>query len=311
MTRPATSDLELAAQIAAAFLRGPVREVAAICGKGSVNQIFVVRTRAAAVVVRMSKPEDEERGLLFYEKEAWCLGQAAAVGIPGPQALEIGRWGRRPYMLQTLVAGVNGEDSGLDEGDIWRVLGRYARRIHTVALDGFGETLADFHKGNAQAEWQAHVDYNLHSLTPEDELLRLNVYRPEQVEDIRQVFQTLRRTAFRIGLNHYDLAIRNTVVDETGQVSLLDWGSAEAHIVPHYDLLEILRRLRPSDERFGAFLAGYGLDEAEFAALLPEVRRLALLKAFDLTRWALDRCPARIDEIAEQARLVVEQEFIG
>ena len=92
--------------------------------------------------------------------------------------------------------GVNGEDSGWDEADIWRVLGQYARRIHAIALDGFGESLADFQKGNAQAEWRAYVDYNLRSLTPDDALLRLNVYRPEQVEEIRQVFQTLREAPF-------------------------------------------------------------------------------------------------------------------
>jgi aminoglycoside phosphotransferase (APT) family kinase protein len=305
MTNSAAADLDLAAQVATAFLRRPVQSIAPICGKGSVNLIFAVHARKAALVVRMSKPEDAERGLLFYEKEAWCLAQAAAVGIPGPQVLEIGRWGGRPYMLQTLVAGVNGEDSGWEEARIWHVLGQYARRIHAIALDGFGESLPDFHKGNAQAEWRSYVDYNLRSLASDDELLHLNVYRPEQAEAIRQVFQTLRETPVRIGLNHYDLAIRNTMVDANGQVSLLDWGSAEAQLVPHYDLLEILRRLDPSDARFHAFLEGYGLDEAEFAALLPEVRSLALLKAFDLTRWALDRCPARISEIAGQARQVV------
>jgi hypothetical protein len=128
---------------------------------------------------------------------------------------------------------------------------------------------------------------------------------PAQVAEIRHVFHTLREATFRIGLNHYDLAIRNTMVDATGQVTLLDWGSAEVHLVPHYDLLEILCRMHPEDARFQAFLEGYGLDEGEFAALLPEVQSLALLKAFDLTRWAIDRCPSRIEEIAEQARQVV------
>ncbi len=305
MTNAADSELEVAAQVASAYLRRPVQSVTPIIGKGSVNLIFTVHAGDAAVVVRMSKPEDAARGLLFYEKEAWCLAQAAALGIPGPQVLQIGRWGERPYMLQTLVTGVNGEDSGLDEVEIWHTLGRYARRIHGIALDGFGESLADFHRGNAQAAWRGYVDYNLRSLTPDDALLRLNVYQPEQVDAIRQVFRTLREATVRIGLNHYDLAVRNTMVDARGQVSLLDWGSAEAHLVPHYDLLEILRHLHPGDARFHAFLDGYGLDEKEFAALLPEVRSLALLKAFDLTRWAIDRCPPRIGEIAEQARQVV------
>jgi aminoglycoside phosphotransferase (APT) family kinase protein len=311
MTNAAVSDLDLAAQIATAYLRRPLHTVAPIRGKGSVNLIFTAQARNAAVVVRMSKPEDVARGLLFYEKEAWCLAQAAGVGIPGPQVLEIGRREGRPYMLQTLVKGVNGEDSGLPAADIWRVLGQYARRIHDIAVDGFGETLADFHQGDAQAAWRAHVDYNLRSLTADDALLRLNVYRPEQAEAIREVFRSLRRGVFRIGLNHYDLAIRNTIVDAREQVTLLDWGSAEAHLVPHYDLLEILRRLHPEDARFHAFLGGYGLDEGEFAALLVEVRSLALLKAFDLTRWAIDRCQMRIGEIAEQARQVVAGTWTG
>ncbi len=223
--------------------------------------------------------------------------------------LEAGRWGGRPYMVQTLVAGVSGEENGLDAAGIWRVLGQYARRIHALAVDGFGESLADFHKGNAQAAWRAHVDYNLQSLAHDDALLRLHVYTQTQAAAIREVFQTLRRTPFRIGLNHYDLALRNTLVDATGQVSLLDWGSAEAHLVPHYDLLQILRRLHPDGAHFRAFLGGYGLDAGEFAALLPQVRSLALLKAFDLTRWALDRCPARVDEIAAAAREVVAQQI--
>jgi len=41
------------------------------------------------------------------------------------------------------------------------------------------------------------------------------------------------------------------------------------------------------------------------AGALPEVQSLALLKAFDLTRWAIDRCPSRIEETAELARQVV------
>lgn len=303
-----TADLALATDIAAAFLGQAVYQITPIRDKGLVNQIFTVQTAETAVVVRMSKPEDEDRGLLFYEKEAWCLEQAAALGIPGPKVLAIGRMGTRPYMLQTLVTGVNGEDSPVDAKHIWYMLGQYARLIHTITLDGFGETLADFHAGNAQDHWQTWLDYNLDSLAPTDPLLRLAVYSTDQVAEIRHIFQALRATTFRIGLNHNDLTARNTIVDETGQVNLLDWGSAEAHLVPHYDLLEILRWQHPNDERFRAFLLGYQLDQAELATLLREIRSLALLKAFDLTRWAIDRCPARIDEIAAQARKLVRQQ---
>ena len=87
MTKSADSDMDLAAQVATAYLRRPVQSLTPIAGKGSVNLIFTAHAGDAAVVVRISKPEDAARGLLFYEKEAWCLAQAAAVGIPGPQVL--------------------------------------------------------------------------------------------------------------------------------------------------------------------------------------------------------------------------------
>ena len=191
MTNAAASDLDLAAQIATAYLRRPVQTIAPIIGKGSVNLIFTAHARDAAVVVRMSKPEDAARGLLFYEKEAWCLAQAAAVGIPGPQVLEIGRWERAALYAPDARGGRQRrrQRAGMKRisGACW---GAMHGEIHGIALDGFGESLADFHKGNAQAAWRAYVDYNLRSLTPDDALLRLNVYRPEQAEAIRQVFRT-------------------------------------------------------------------------------------------------------------------------
>jgi hypothetical protein len=53
---------------------------------------------------------------------------------------------------------------------------------------------------------------------------------------------------------------------------------------------------------FQAFLHGYGMSDVTFARLLPELRSLMLLKSFDLTRWAIDRRPERVREIAARAR---------
>lgn len=303
------TDIELAATIASAFLRQNVQAVVPVIGKGSVNQIFIARTTKTEVVIRMSRPEDEARALQFYEKEAWCLKHASVLGIPGPTVLALGCWGTRPYMVQTFVVGVNGEDSSLDKSHIWHALGRYAKIIHSIPVEGFGEMLIDFQQGNAKAGWRRFIDYNLNSLTDNDELLRLRVYTPAQIDAIRQAFYDLRTRPFRFGVNHCDLAIRNTVIDESGKISLLDWGSAEAHIVPHYDLIEILRWHRPNDSSLRAFLTGYGMDKTEFMQLLPELQSLMLLKAFDLTRWAIDRCPAQIHTMAERARQTVQLKF--
>jgi aminoglycoside phosphotransferase (APT) family kinase protein len=303
------SDAEVAAEIAGDFLEQDVQAVTPILGLGSVNQIFVAKTSDSSLVVRLCQPEDSERALAFYEKEAWCLSTAAGLGIPGPAALAVGRWDGRPYMLQPLVPGTNGEERSSSRLAAWRALGCYAKLIHSIGLDGFGESLADFRAGHAQAEWEKFVIYNLDSLTGDDELIQLGVYRPDQAGQIRAWFFALRGTPLVFGLNHGDLAPRNTIVDENGQVSLLDWGSAEAHLVPHYDFIGLLREHDPAGSEMQAFRQGYGMNEAAFARLLPELRSLLLLKEFDLTRWAIDRCPERLPEIAERARAALQKKF--
>jgi serine/threonine protein kinase len=184
----------------------------------------------------------------------------------------------------------------------WQALGRCARLIHSVRLDDFGETPAGFRAGEAQAEWASFVQYNLDSLTAEDELIRLGVYQPDQAGQIRAWFAALQAAAIRLGLNHGDLSPWNTLIAPDGQVSLLDWGSAAWHLVPHYDFIHLLREYPPAASETQLFLQGYGLTETEYARLLPELRSLLVLKEFDLTRWALARCPERITEIAARAR---------
>jgi hypothetical protein len=66
-------------------------------------------------------------------------------------------------MLQTLVPGVNGEEASLDKRLLWHALGEHARRVHSITLDGFGETLDRFHCGDARGRWHEFVDYNIRS----------------------------------------------------------------------------------------------------------------------------------------------------
>ena len=40
--------------------------------------------------------------------------------------------------------------------------------------------------------------------------------------------------------------------------------------------------------------------------LFNETAQLRLLKSFDLVRWAIDRCPTRIEEMAESARKLTQ-----
>ena len=64
----------------------------------------------------------------------------------------------------------------------------------------------------------------------------------------------------------------------------------------------------PDFSKYAVVVSNFGWNAAGWpeetrAALLAEIEELALLKAFDLVRWAIDRCPTRIEELAEKARV--------
>ena len=90
---------------------------------------------------------------------------------------------------------------------------------------------------------------------------------------------------------------------------LLDWGSAEAAIVPHHDLIEMLLMNMvegdPDDAQIRAFLDGYGISPAEFEQMMPELESLLVLRALDHVRWAIDWNVEELDTCIFHAKLCV------
>lgn len=297
----ASTTLPVARALAAAVLPAPVREIAPIDAPGAVNLAYTVSADDGEWVLRLNRDGDDSgKALGDYRKEAWCLERAASAGVPGPRMRALGDHEGRAWCLQNRVPGVNGKRSDLPAPDLLRVLGRYARAIHEIPVDGFGDDLAGFTSGNGRAGWLGWVDYNLGELTASDPLIGLGVYAPADQPRIRDTFHWLRSLDVAVGLNHGDLARRNTVVGPQG-VFLLDWGCAEMHVVPHYDLNALRTAYALDPSSWQAFLDGYGIDADAWERLRPEVDALGLLKAFDLVRWAIDRCPERIEELAAKA----------
>ncbi len=301
-TRVVYEAVPLATAIVSETLRLEVQSVTPLIGMGSVNLILFVQTTQREIVVRLNKPQDDkDKTRSDYEKERWCIAKAKEVGIPSPEVLAVGEHSGRAFMLQNRIAGVNGKQSAVPATDLLRTLGRYARTIHSIPIDGFGDSVEGFEGGNAQAGWLRFVDYNLGELTANDPLIALGVYTASQQEKIRAAFTWLRGLPLQIGLTHCDLARRNTIVDDAGCVYLLDWGCAEINVVPHYELNSLLHWYRLDNTNLYAFLEGYGLSLIEWERLIPELKAVVLLKAFDLTRWAIDRCPERLEEISARA----------
>jgi Ser/Thr protein kinase RdoA (MazF antagonist) len=302
---PSRKDIAVASDVAAAFLQEPVRSIRLI-GQGSNNKNFLVETTAGRVVVKLSHAHRRHRALRDYQKEKWCIEQSSALGIPGPSVLSVGEAGDNAYMIETFVEGVNGKEIEGDRIAIWRKLGEYAKLAHSIKVTGWGEDFFDDTPGGQRASWLKFLNYNIESLTDDDQLIELGVASRRQSRRIRDLFEELKAKTFQFGLNHGDLSIWNTLVEPSGKISLLDWGSAEAHIVPHFDMLHILgRHLEdgvPAIEEMSAFRQGYGLSEGEHRRLKPELDHLFLLTSFDKLRWAIDRNPSRIQELTERAK---------
>ncbi|SEO95521.1 aminoglycoside phosphotransferase family protein [Paenibacillus sp. OV219] len=302
----------LAERIAYGFLGEELQDCYQIVGKGFVNQVCVVETETRKFVVRMN----DAGTYPSYVKEKWCMEQAAAVGIPGPEVLSIGVIDETAYMIQSFVEGDNGLDSTVPTTDVWRQIGNYTKRIHSIQVKGHGDNLIDpvdgvFHSPGhpgSDGSWLGYIQYNINSLTESDRLIELGVVTLAKSQRVRELFENLKKVSFRFGLTHGDISLKNTIVNQAGQVILIDWGNADVSPVPHGDINVVMQSQMlglaegPNNEDFDAFLDGYGIS----VDCLPEMRQLMLLKAFDTLRWAIDRCPDRIESYAAFAKQVVD-----
>ena len=303
-----SKDIQLASRITSSLLNEPLVEVTPLIGKGSVNKVFVVKAVNHKVVARIS---DRSEALDEYTKEAWCIEHAAARGVPVAVVLSVGRCEGSAYIIQSYIAGDEGRESPVPKLEIWRELGRYAKLIHSIEVVGLGLELSEITQGDARKSWLRYLEYNIESLTEDDPLIKLKVLTQLQSKFIKEVFADLKRREFKFGLNHGDISLKNTIVDTRGRVNLLDWGSAEAGIVPHHDLIQMLKMNMlegdPDGEEIRAFLDGYGISPAELERMMPELESLLVLRAFDKLRWAIDWNVEELDRFVSHAREAVSR----
>jgi aminoglycoside phosphotransferase (APT) family kinase protein len=305
-----SKDHQLVSSVASNLLDDRQIRVVPILRRGSVNKVFIVETRNTKLVVRM---RDNKESLDEYTKEAWCIDKAAALNVPVATVLDVGVFEEHAYMVQAYIAGDEGRDSLLPRSHIWYQLGKCASLIHSIEVAGFGLRRSDLTQAESREPWLEYLNYNIESLNENDELLKLKVLTQPQSRIIRTIFEELKGQSFDFGLNHGDLSLKNVIVDESGKVNLLDWGSAEASIVPHHDLIQMLKMNMlendPDDGEIHSFLEGYGISQSEFAQMLPTLESLLLLRAFDKLRWAIDCDIEGLESFITHARRAVERKL--
>lgn len=270
----------------------PITDVTHI--PSGVNEVFLITCMGERVIARFNAASELGR----FQKEAWCIDRAAAVGVEGPRVLAVGSDAEYAFMVESYVPGRRGDTVLTGERDaMWRDLGGYLRRIHGISVRGFGEELMDLTDDDGGVGWRRYLEYNISSLDNADPLLEKGVLDVKMQSVLRGAFDRLARAPLRFGLSHGDPSPTNVILGDEGVLHVLDWSEAHAHIVPHYDFGVILndRLLDEDAPEFQALLGGYELARTDYAAIRQEVMDLGLLVATDKLRWALDRKPDRFD----------------
>jgi aminoglycoside phosphotransferase (APT) family kinase protein len=290
--------IALATMITALHLSKSLSDIQHITGKGEVNQVYVLTiSDGQKVVLRFNEKIEFER----FKKEQWCIETMTSRGIPGPSVLVVDTENNYVYMLLEYIEGKNG-DAIASSSELWQTLGRYLRLIHRIPTDGFGENIEDI-RGDDSSQWQEYLSYNIDSLTNNDKLIKMKVFDPATSERVKQIFKDLSTQQFSFGLNHGDYSLANVIVDNQSKPHIIDWGSAQAHVVPHHDLGIILSEsLDESSEEFVALLVGYGMAKVDFNNIKSEIISLQLLEAVDKLRWAVDKAPHRIEYHSQQVK---------
>ncbi|WP_454294758.1 aminoglycoside phosphotransferase family protein [Salana multivorans] len=280
---------------------------------GSVNHVVVVSSGEDRWVVRFAREPGNDG---IFAAEQWCAGKAVAAGVPTARTIATGALDGLEYGIQEYVPGApaSGTEPADPEESWWATLGRYAAATHQIQPDDDAPGALFSRFGLAEA-WRQHLAYNLDCLTGDDDvLLSRGVYSPEERRRVHDTVATLRAAPMRFGLSHGDLSVRNLLVSgEAGDSApsapvLIDWGCASFGPALYLDLVALERERpntgRPTAGEWELFLAAAGADREEVDAVLPAFR---ILQRHDLVRWAIDRCPERLEETVHDFRAVLDQ----
>src|SRR6185295_8480803 len=170
---------EQAVKIIESYSNHKVIAINPIKNRGLVNQIYILETAAKKYVLRGDLAEDNTDR---FQKEMWCSQTAYEQGIFAPEVLTIGLNDGHPYMIMSYIDGTNADES-FEKGKIWNTLGGYARKIHTIHVEGYGEEMSA--PGVFRDRWLRYLEYNISSLTSSDKLIELGVITKKQSEHIK------------------------------------------------------------------------------------------------------------------------------
>lgn len=228
---------------------------------GKTNFVFDIKTKDGDYIVRIANTGGKINDFI---KEQWATQKATKRGVPVPEILEVGNEViNMPYMLQHKMEGKEAMNHP-ERLSIIHELGRYAKKIHTIATEGFGNNFN--WSGNIlsrQETWPEFLDKELQVAERIRFLHKNKLLTPQKIKKLTGLIIEIKKWKIPPTLNHCDLRLKNVIANENGKImAILDWENCSSNIAPYWDLSIALHDL--SIDAKQKFLEGYGLDIKEF-----------------------------------------------
>ncbi len=229
---------------------------------GKSNFVFDIVTTEGNFIVKIGGLKTKFKDFL---KEQWATQKALQAGVPVAEILEVGdEVIPLPYMLQWRVDGTEAIHHP-DRLKILNKLGKYARIIHSIPTNGFGQVF-DWSK-NKLSKKRTWIEYLERELQVNEGLTFLDkhsILSKKKINKLHSEFEKIKKWKISPALNHCDLRLKNVIVNDAGNIkALIDWEHCSSNAAPYWDLSIALHDLSIDGKQ--KFLEGYELDIVEFS----------------------------------------------
>lgn len=273
---------EVIEKIAKMELNSVPESIEVIADKGVVNNVYKVMVNKTPYIFRLNKKGE----LKTFRKEEWCINKVREVGVPVSTCFATGIEGDKAYMILNYIEGINGED--LDKSkykSIYRKLGEYAKKINSIKVGGYGENMNNSEIG-FDDDWKGVLDWLIGDLFGNDFLIEKEVLNMEQFEKLKSRLSEMYDWEFEPVLCHGNLGVRNTIVDEKGNIHIIDWGNGAGQRAPYFELAELMT-WKTTNEHIEDFIEGYEIKEDDFKDMEHEINTLIILRLLSSIKWGI------------------------
>ena len=264
-------------------LNSESQEITSILDKGVRNKVFKVSINDVEYIFRINSKDEID----MYLKEEWCINEARKIEIKTSECLHVGTMDEYSYMILNYIEGTNGDDSDLNKKDIFKSLGKFAKKFNSVKTNGFGREISGKDLGFTQT-WQEFHDSQMKYFFNDTIFVDNDVLSIQQLEIIKARLSEMKEWKYKPSLCHGNLGPKNTVVTPQNEIYVIDWGNGAGNIAPHVDLADIIA-WKSTRIYLDDFLEGYGMTKEEFENIEHEVNNILIIQLIGIIKWSIEK----------------------